>query len=109
MAYIVDNSESQLLITSLAKLPVAQAALAKCPRVKRCLVVDGGDAVRGMNDPRYVDFADATTGHAGTPIADEWLGTPMLYSSGTTGRPKGILRPAAREPAIAAAAAVPFL
>ncbi|HSW23360.1 MAG TPA: AMP-binding protein [Burkholderiaceae bacterium] len=98
VGYIVDNSESQLLITSLAKLPVAQAALAKCPRVKRCLVVDGGDAVRAMNDPRYVDFADATTGHAGTPIADEWLGTPMLYSSGTTGRPKGILRPLPENP-----------
>ena len=27
-----------------------------------------------------------------TPIADEQLGAAMLYSSGTTGRPKGILR-----------------
>ncbi len=98
VAYIVDNSESQLLITSLAKLPVAQAALEKCPRVKRCLVVDGGDAVRALHDPRYVDFAEATEGHAGTPIADEWLGTPMLYSSGTTGRPKGILRPLPENP-----------
>ncbi|MCS3535395.1 long-chain acyl-CoA synthetase [Bradyrhizobium japonicum] len=32
------------------------------------------------------------------PIADEWLGTAMLYSSGTTGRPKGILRPLPEEP-----------
>src|SRR5580704_6685076 len=27
------------------------------------------------------------------PLAEEWLGDSMLYSSGTTGRPKGILRP----------------
>jgi len=98
VAYIVDNSESQLLITSIAKLPVAQAALAKCPRVKRCLVVDGGEAVHALEDPKFVDFAEATASHAGTPIADEWLGTPMLYSSGTTGRPKGILRPLPENP-----------
>jgi long-chain acyl-CoA synthetase len=98
VAYIVDNSESQLLITSVGKLPVARAALAQCARVKRCLVVDGGDAVRALDDPRYVDFAEATAGHAGTPIADEWLGTAMLYSSGTTGRPKGILRPLPENP-----------
>jgi long-chain acyl-CoA synthetase len=33
-----------------------------------------------------------------TPIADEALGTAMLYSSGTTGRPKGILRPLPENP-----------
>jgi len=33
-----------------------------------------------------------------TPIADESLGTAMLYSSGTTGRPKGILRPLPETP-----------
>jgi long-chain acyl-CoA synthetase len=93
LAYIVDNSESQLLITSIAKLPVARAALANCPRVKRCLVVDGGDTVRSLNDARYADFAEAVSVFPDTPIADESLGTAMLYSSGTTGRPKGILRP----------------
>ena len=63
LAYIVDNSQSQVLITSIAKLPVARAALAQCPRVKRCLVVDGGDAVRALGDPRYADFVEATERH----------------------------------------------
>jgi long-chain acyl-CoA synthetase len=98
LAYILDNSQARLLITSIAKLAVARAALALCPRVARCLVVDGGDAVRALDDPRYADFADAVAQHPDTPIADEWLGSAMLYSSGTTGRPKGILRPLPENP-----------
>ncbi len=43
VAFIVDNSESKLLVTSIASLPVARAALVHCPRVLRCLVVGGGD------------------------------------------------------------------
>jgi long-chain acyl-CoA synthetase len=77
---------------------VARAALANCPRVERCLVVDGGDAVRSLNDARFVDFAEAVSSYPDTPIADESLGTAMLYSSGTTGRPKGILRPLPETP-----------
>ncbi len=46
LAYIVNNSESKLLITSRAKLSVASEALKSCPQVKLCLVVDGGDSLR---------------------------------------------------------------
>jgi len=98
LAYIVDNSESQLLITSIDKLPVARAALALCPRVRRCLVVDGGEAVRSLGDERFLDFDDAVSACPDSPIADEWLGNAMLYSSGTTGRPKGVLRPLPEQP-----------
>jgi long-chain acyl-CoA synthetase len=88
VAYILDNSESKLLITSIAKRAVALQAMAQCPRVELCVVVDGpGDKAAVVN------LETAVGGLPETPIADECLGTAMLYSSGTTGRPKGILRP----------------
>ena len=92
-AYILDNSESKILITSMAKRDVALAAMAQCPRIERCLVVDSpGDGARVVNlDVAVGEFPD-------TPIADESLGTAMLYSSGTTGSPKGILRPLPENP-----------
>jgi long-chain acyl-CoA synthetase len=95
MAYVVNNSEAKVLITSAEKLAVARQALAVCPDVKLCLVAGGGAGLAGqvVGAARLVDFDEAVAGLPDTPIADEWLGTAMLYSSGTTGRPKGVLRP----------------
>ncbi|MGA8007446.1 MAG: AMP-binding protein, partial [Burkholderiales bacterium] len=76
LAYILNNSESRVLITSRARLEVAREALAQCPRVAKCLVVGGGPDP----DARFEDFETALTGLPDTPIADEWLGTAMLYS-----------------------------
>jgi len=88
LAYIVNNSESQVLITSEARRETALAALADCPNVRLCIVVDGsGD---GGN---IINLDEATAAFPTTPLADESLGNAMLYSSGTTGQPKGILRP----------------
>ena len=88
LAYILNNSSSKLLITSRACREVAIEAARECPGLRSGLIVDGtGD------DGLFADFETATRAFPGTPIADECLGTPMLYSSGTTGRPKGILRP----------------
>ncbi len=87
VAYIVDNCDAQVLVTSAAKAEVAREALASCPKVKMALLVDAA------GDDRFVDYRAAISGFPTTPIEDEALGTSMLYSSGTTGRPKGILRP----------------
>jgi long-chain acyl-CoA synthetase len=38
-------------------------------------------------------YDSAVVGLSGAPIEDERLGAAMLYTSGTTGRPKGLLRP----------------
>ena len=93
LAYILNNSELRILITSVAKLDIARDALKEAPKVELCIVADG----EGESD-RIVGLVEATKDLPKTPIADECVGTAMLYSSGTTGRPKGILRPLPEQP-----------
>lgn len=88
LAYIINNSESRIIITSVAKLAIVEVALTQCPNVIACLVVDGS-----VDNDKFVDYQKAVEKFPVTPIVDEYLGTGMLYSSGTTGRPKGIIRP----------------
>lgn len=118
LAYILQNSESKLLICSYAKLDIALEAIKQCPRINMVLVCGekaqapsdqalakvvsiehlGSVAGRDQDSVRVHDFVEACHAYPATPVADESLGTPMLYSSGTTGRPKGILRPLPENP-----------
>lgn len=93
LAFILNDSQSRILVTSVSRLPVVREALAQCPGVQLTLVVDGTDEGESIRD-----YAGAVADFSADPIADEQLGCAMLYSSGTTGRPKGILRPLADTP-----------
>src|SRR5580658_5872128 len=93
LAYIIGNSESRILITSVAKLEVAREALTQCPKVELCIVADGTS-----ESERIVGLNEVTAHLPKTPIEDACIGGAMLYSSGTTGRPKGILRPLPQQP-----------
>jgi len=86
VAYILNNSESRVLFLSEEKRAVAIEALKHCPNIEVAVVVDG------PGDGTIINLDEATRGCPEVPIPDEMLGTSMLYSSGTTGRPKGILR-----------------
>ena len=97
VAYILQNSESQVLITSPAKLEVAKAAIEHCPNIRLCLVVDS-PAQDFEDDSTMTAYESAVAIYPTRPIDDEAIGTAMLYSSGTTGRPKGILRPLPENP-----------
>ena len=78
LAYILTNSQSRILITSMEKLDVAREALQECPLIELCIVVDG----EGESD-RIVGLQAVTADLPNAPISDEWVGTAMLYSSGT--------------------------
>lgn len=87
VAYIVDDSTAKLVVASAAKARVMAEALAQCPKVEQAYVV-GAPATGPL-----ASYEEAVADQPDAPIGDESLGAAMLYSSGTTGRPKGILRP----------------
>ena len=87
-AYIVSDSGSQVLITSgaITDPDVLGPLIPHCPH--RFLAQAGADLPTGWE--AFESLVDAATPE---PLTEEPAGDSMLYSSGTTGRPKGIKRP----------------
>ena len=88
VAYIVNDCEATALVTSTAKSEIATALMGEhdIPAVHTRLMVGG--ALGG-----YDDYDTALAAASTEPLGDEVMGAAMLYSSGTTGRPKGVKRP----------------
>jgi acyl-CoA synthetase (AMP-forming)/AMP-acid ligase II len=82
-AYIVSNCGAKVLVHSTTLGDLADAALARPNTVESVFVVGGS----GGDD----DLLVAASRHPSTPIPDSVEGAYMLYSSGTTGQPKGIV------------------
>lgn len=81
-SYIIKDSGSKMLISSAKMRECNNALLDLNPDVSQFLY---DDEERGI-EKHLAEMPD-------TPIADERCGTDMLYSSGTTGRPKGVRIP----------------
>jgi long-chain acyl-CoA synthetase len=85
VAYILRDSGARVLFATAGLGQTAAAALALAP--------GGIGYAIGGSIPGCTDFAAALAAAPAKPIADETSGADMLYSSGTTGRPKGVKIP----------------
>ena len=89
--YILADCGARLLITSAAKADVAAQLRAAGVPAEARFMIDGAA-------PGFVALEPALDALPDTRIPDEVEGIEMLYSSGTTGRPKGVLKPLPPEP-----------
>jgi fatty-acyl-CoA synthase len=85
-AYIMENCRAKLFIGSLALSAVAEELRQSDTAVEHFYMVGG---IR----PGFESWEESIDRQPTTRIEDEGNGLPMLYSSGTTGQPKGVSAP----------------
>jgi fatty-acyl-CoA synthase len=94
VAFILQHGEAKVLLTDRELAPVVKPALAQLER--RPLVVDiadelaaGGESLGSIEYEALLAEGDAT--FRSDEPKDEWQGISLLYTSGTTGDPKGVV------------------
>ncbi len=93
-AYIINDCGARVLIVDVAVAHAADLvsrAGELIPKVEKIYAI-GGEL------PGVERWEAARDRMPVTPISDQSAGSPMIYSSGTTGRPKGVRRPLPDKP-----------
>jgi len=91
LAYIVDHAGDSVLLVDAALLPLLEQFR---PQVDLRHVIVFADAGGGVPDG-MLDYEALLAQHDereyAEPLIDEWQAAALCYTSGTTGRPKGVL------------------
>src|SRR5215207_5288100 len=91
MQYVIDNSDATLVVVDAEQAPLVAEIRDRIPKV-RAVITYGGDTPAGFE---VWDDVLASQPH-NEPTAEDSgadaVGAQMLYTSGTTGKPKGAVR-----------------
>ncbi|WP_409433006.1 AMP-binding protein [Litorimonas sp. RW-G-Af-16] len=97
IAYIIDHAETKLFIVDRELWPVLSDALTQSEGQPEVIIIDDPSALQkpALPDQAFTTFQDCLIAgdpnYMGEPIEDEWQALSLNYTSGTTGRPKGVV------------------
>jgi len=92
MEYVVDDCDARVLVAGARFAEQLGPVMPRLAKIERRISVGG-------TIPGFESYEDAVASLPTGRIADEREGAAMLYSSGTTGRPKGVRPPLPLDPA----------
>lgn len=85
VAYIISNSGSKILMADSRYADLAEASVAhpnSGPLITKIMI--------GDSSPSFIEYEEFIASAATTEPEDQSMGGPMFYTSGTTGKPKGV-------------------
>lgn len=93
LEYIINHAEDRVIFVDEDLMPLLEPVLDKVPTVKKLIISRHGDGGETAFDPQ-IDYEDFIEGHPTSfkwPEIDENAPMGLCYTSGTTGKPKGVM------------------